>query len=1578
MRRKTFWYLGLGLLCLCMIAVFVSAGTSTKPQPGMNGPLALKQELRWLEANGMKAPAEAARYLSTPSTSNRPGDIAIPHRQTSGSVNVEKSATSPAEKRVAVRPHEDTSLKAARLLSKYSGERIAMNNSTSKTADRSSASRPSMRRHLDEDLLLQGFEEGIMPPTGWTVQVLNTTETWESTSLYTPYEGTYAANCEYDANLALQDEWIISPVIDLTTATGTVFISFWWQMSYYWGVTPYENYDLELRISLDGGTTWDPFVLWADDSIGVFTSWAWTQANIDLSAYQTNNNVKLAWRYYGTDGAQAMVDAIRLYTREECTIVCAATDSVEAVETADSTWMSTDPNGGCNNVAGSYFFGAANCGDTLCGNVFTYLTPGGGQTRDMDWYQFTITTPETISVWAQGQFPITLFLAAVNCPTTTLLNSASADYCVPVNFGACLRPGTYALIVAPSVFTGVDTPAPYRAVLTCHGSCTPPPNYDCATPYVLPADTGVFSGFSTCTAYNDYSETCLGYYDGGEDMIFTWTVVTPGDYKVTLNPMGTSYTGIAISAACPLDSFNCLGQSTNAGTGQHNIVCQNYAAGTYYIMVDTYPAPDCIPSFDLVIRPCTPPQPWTCEAPYVLPTETGVFTDLTTCGALNDYSETCLGSYDGGEDIILQWTVTTAGTYMISVDPLGTSYTGFAVHNLCPLDATTCLLVATNYGVTPYSAACTFFAAGTYYIMVDTYPSPDCIPTFTMTIDTCTIPTGRCCYGEDPYNPLCVTNMQVECAALGGVWIDSLDCETSSCPLPPANDTCGAAIEVAVGSNTLGTTVASLPDAWAPACGVTITTGGVWYKVTGDGTTLTASTCNAVTTYDSKIHVYCGSCRDLVCVGANDDNCAAYGLRSSVSWCSQVGATYYILVHGYSAATGDFQLDVTTDGVACVATVNCKCLGVNNATVVKGTDGLLKVRFSAPENGVYYIWATTNKNNDGDPNGGLDPDFTLSTSLLSMAAPEVLTWVDPTIVSYKNYIVTSECGPEGRCCYGPDPEDLTCVNVPRAVCSVLGGTWRSGITCETFPCNCPAGSIPENEPDCADEYVDVTNGGCNSTPNVFGTIACGQTICGTSGTYLYQGGNSRDTDWFQITTTEADSFVWTVRAEFDVSAFILTGTCANITTVASGSALAGQELVVSVPVCQPAGTYWLWVGPSAFAGVPCGAKWYGTLTCTPCTPPPSYDCAAPFILPTQTGTFTGLSTCGSINDYSNTCLDLYDGGEDVIFQWTVTNAGGYEITLDPQGSFYTGFLVSTECPPPATGCFGYTTSWDDTAYTLRCTNYPAGTYYIMVDTWPAPDCIPSFSLTINACTIEECTPDYTLEGTGTVTGNTCGAGDDCDPHPGFTGVEDQIVQISLTEAGRYTFSLCSTSPSWDTWMALDASCCAASHIAFSDDACGALSEIAGVELAAGVYYIVIEGYSGTTCGAWTLVVSRMADCVWDMTMDAPGQITGNTCGAVNDCPARTTEDQIVQVNVATAGTYTFSLCNTNPAWDTYLFLDASCCAATHLGLSDDYCGSMSQIDDVDLDVGTYYITVEGWSGCGAWTLDVTASALREE
>ena len=125
----------------------------------------------------------------------------------------------------------------------------------------------------------------------------------------------------------------------------------------------------------------------------------------------------------------------------------------------------------------------------------------------------------------------------------------------------------------------------------------------------------------------------------------------------------------------------------------------------------------------------------------------------------------------------------------------------------------------------------------------------------------------------------------------------------------PPNDLCANAITIPGNGPINGTTVFASSDGMA-FCGTSNTAPGVWYKFTdnsGAGATVTLDLCTS-TTYDSKLSVYSGSCGGFTCVAGNDDFC---GLQSRVQFNTTPGTTYYVLVHGFSTATGPFQLNVS-------------------------------------------------------------------------------------------------------------------------------------------------------------------------------------------------------------------------------------------------------------------------------------------------------------------------------------------------------------------------------------------------------------------------------------------------------------------------------------------------------------------------------------------------------------------------------------------------------------------------------------------------------------------------------------------
>jgi hypothetical protein len=125
----------------------------------------------------------------------------------------------------------------------------------------------------------------------------------------------------------------------------------------------------------------------------------------------------------------------------------------------------------------------------------------------------------------------------------------------------------------------------------------------------------------------------------------------------------------------------------------------------------------------------------------------------------------------------------------------------------------------------------------------------------------------------------------------------------------PANDLCANAAPISCGTTISSSNINATaePGNFAP-CGVVQTTAGVWYTFTGDGSTVTLSTCSAAS-FDTKISVYTDGCATPTCVTGNDDACPSG--RSTVTFIAANGTVYLVLIHGFGGATGTFDLTLS-------------------------------------------------------------------------------------------------------------------------------------------------------------------------------------------------------------------------------------------------------------------------------------------------------------------------------------------------------------------------------------------------------------------------------------------------------------------------------------------------------------------------------------------------------------------------------------------------------------------------------------------------------------------------------------------
>ncbi len=193
---------------------------------------------------------------------------------------------------------------------------------------------------------------------------------------------------------------------------------------------------------------------------------------------------------------------------------------------------------------------------------------------------------------------------------------------------------------------------------------------------------------------------------------------------------------------------------------------------------------------------------------------------------------------------------------------------------------------------------------------------------------TCTAPV---CYGSNDDNGPSCTGLPSSYAwpSVSGVtyyikvfswstWSPTFNFNLNvTCATAPVNDLCGNATPVTVPYNSgLQTNAGSSADNTiisGGSCGSSNMT--VWFVVEGTGTTMTASTCNPQTNFDTEIHVLTG-CSSGAEVACNDNSSS--GSCSSVSWCSALGVDYYISVGsgGSGSAQGNFELTITASSIA--------------------------------------------------------------------------------------------------------------------------------------------------------------------------------------------------------------------------------------------------------------------------------------------------------------------------------------------------------------------------------------------------------------------------------------------------------------------------------------------------------------------------------------------------------------------------------------------------------------------------------------------------------------------------------------
>jgi hypothetical protein len=159
--------------------------------------------------------------------------------------------------------------------------------------------------------------------------------------------------------------------------------------------------------------------------------------------------------------------------------------------------------------------------------------------------------------------------------------------------------------------------------------------------------------------------------------------------------------------------------------------------GTYRILVNELPCGASANTATLAYRSFVPGPGSTCGNPHVVPSLPFTATGLTTCGNGNDYTsfDACNSLYMDGDDYVFQYVATGPQTIRITLSNT-LSFTGVFVVQGCPNAGGTCITASGGgcggFGASNESAGgnpqaeFTLPGAGTYFFIVDTWPTPNC------------------------------------------------------------------------------------------------------------------------------------------------------------------------------------------------------------------------------------------------------------------------------------------------------------------------------------------------------------------------------------------------------------------------------------------------------------------------------------------------------------------------------------------------------------------------------------------------------------------------------------------------------------------------------------------------------------------------------------------------------------------------------------------------------------------------------------------------------------------------------------
>ncbi len=710
----------------------------------------------------------------------------------------------------------------------------------------------------------------------------------------------------------------------------------------------------------------------------------------------------------------------------------------------------------------------------------------------------------------------------------------------------------------------------------------------------------------------------------------------------------------------------------------------------------------------------------------------------------------------------------------------------------------------------------------------------------------------------------------------------------------PPNDSCVNAVPIGCGESYVDSTDFATANDVEPVCqgppgGCCIETGiGVWFSFTGTGDTMTLSTDNPGTVFDTELALYRGSCDTLTCIGGDDDGGSTYfsGLTSVIVFSTQTDTTYYVYVDGHSTNVGNYELSLS-----CKAPINDSC----NAQIALPMNSF----GSCPDSAVLG----NNLAATGDINGCFDGERGVWYSFTTGPSQSIVS-ISLNIIS-GDHLISMLDACDGTLVDCDNPGDLIYKNLMPSNTYVIcvfsfGGPGGSFELCVQEPGPPPVNDLCINaiQLECGSSHVDSTD---------WATDDDVQPICqGPPGSCCVEEGFGV---WFSFTGSGDTMTLSTDNpgTDFDTELVLYRGSCDTLTCI--GGDDDGGIIVKSILtfLSETDTTYFVYVDGNEYEG----GHYELTLTCQA---PLNDSCNAAIALPMNTfgncpdSAVLGNNLAATADPYT-VCLGETDG---VWYSFTTGST-------QTRASITMNIISGSHVIMVLDSCGGTL---------LRCTNLsdfvlqnltPLNTYFISVFSVLGPG--GSFELCVQepgpVPSNDLCANAIQLECGGSHADSTIWATDDdvqpvCQGPPGSCCVEEGAgVWYSFTGTGD-TMTLSTDNPGtdFDTELVLyRGSCDTLTCITGADDnGPGGTSKIEFASKADTTYYVYVDGHNLQT-GNFELTLSCLAP-----TNDSCNAAIALPMHAFGNCPdstflgnnqAATTDDAHGNCSPGTSVWYSF-------------------------------------------------------------------------